>query len=233
MKRIFRTSLCVALAGVCLAGTSRATIITINATDRGQYDDSGSHTPSNLNYVVGDDEDESYILHRNFFVFDLSGVTQPIVSAQLSLYNPYIDEFNTGYDSTDATETYAVYDVSTGIASLTDGTAGVGAYTDLGSGTSYGSYVASAADNGTFVTFSLNAAGLSALNSATGLFAIGGALTTLDAFNNIEYLFGFSGNNLADTQLILETASASGVPEPSVIALLGFGGLLLWKRRQS
>jgi hypothetical protein len=65
-----------------------------------------------------------------------------------------------GYGSPDATETYAIYDVETAVPPLMLGFGGVFTYHDLGSGASYGSVSASAADNGTFIEVELNASGV-------------------------------------------------------------------------
>jgi hypothetical protein len=74
-----------------------------------------------------------------------------------------------GYLSTNPTELYTLFDVSTPIASLTANQAGAaGIYNDLGSGVSYGSRIVSAADNGTFVTIAVNASALAAINDAAG-----------------------------------------------------------------
>ncbi len=101
--------------------TANAGVMTIDASDRGWYTETGLHTPSNTNYNVGDTTPASD--QRNFFVFDLSGVTQQIVSAQLSLFVPTTSSGpDGGFFSADATETYAVFDITTSIASLTGGT---------------------------------------------------------------------------------------------------------------
>ncbi len=206
------------------AGQVHATVITLDAVDRGWYTEAGSHSPTNLNYVVGDISLTDGDRH-NFFVFDLSGVTDNILSATLSLVNPA-----NGYVSGDSSETYDLYDVTTSTATLTAGTAGIAGYTDLGSGVTYGSYTATAGDNGTTVLITLNSAAIAALDAAGGLFAVGGTLaTTLDVTDNTEQFFGFtSADVLTDTQLILTTAT---VPEPSSLALLGIGSLSLFGYR--
>ena len=134
--------------------------------------------------------------------------------------------FNPLYLSDDPTETYTNYDVSTPIASLIDGTGGVGAWDDLGSGTVYGDVVVSAADNGTFISIFLNAAAIADANAAAGgLFAIGGAVTTLGG--DTEIIFGLSGGgNASDTQLIVK------VPEPGTLTVLAAMGLGVRRRRR-
>src|SRR5207249_1794388 len=91
--------------------------------------------------------------YRDYFVFDLSSVIEPIVGAQLNLWNP---PFN--FSSLDPTETYTLFDVSTPLASLQASGSGLtGFFGDLGTGTSYGAQAVSAASNGGIVSVSLNA----------------------------------------------------------------------------
>ncbi len=208
-------------AGILLTLVASAVVatpvraVTINASDRGWYDDTGFHSPGNLNYIVGDQPESSGLTFRDFFVFDVTAVAGSISSAKLRLFNP---ASGPGFGSDTGTETYKVFDVSTPLASLLAGTGGLGAYGDLGSGTLFGSYLASAADNGAFVEVVLNAAAIAALNAATGLFAFGGAIDPLNGVDDAEYLFGFTASNLAHTQLVVET-----VPEPATVLLLGAG----------
>ena len=151
--------------------------ITLFAEDTGWYNMSGIHNPGNINYLVGDALGTNF---HNFSVFDLSSIPLPIQSATLRLFNgaapPNPED---GYISRDPFETYAVFDVTTDIGVLTDGTGGVGAYADLGGGILYGSVDVSSADNGAFVVVELNSDAIAALNSAGGLFAFGGTITTI------------------------------------------------------
>ncbi len=153
--------------------------ITLTAMDMGWYDYKGLHVAVNKDYIVGDCSIGTcggVGAYNNFFEFDLSGVTVPITSAQLSLGNPSTKPGYSGLSSS----TYTTYDVSTPLSALSsDNTSAVGIYNDLGSGTSYGFATVSAADNGTQVMFGLNAAGLASLNAAEGSqWAVGGTLGT-------------------------------------------------------
>ena len=206
--------------------SATAQTVVIPHTDRGQYSNTGFHNPSNPNYVVGGDSFSS--VYNNFFVFDLSGVTQPIASAKLALYVPSALA-GPGYNSPDASENYELHDVSTSISTLVAGTGGVPAHTDLGSGVVYGSRTMTAADMGNVVEVTLNAAAIAALDSATGLIGIGGSLTTLDGVANSEFTFGSSGSVGDTTELRLTLA-----PEPSALLLLGIGAIsLLGTRRKT
>ncbi len=198
--------------------------IELLSQDTGWYDAAGSHTPSNINYVVGDALGTNF---HNFSVFDLSSITDSIVSARLLLFNgaspPNTED---GYISPDPFETYALFDVTTDIGVLTGGTGSVGAYADLGGGTSFGSVDISSADNGTFVVVELNAASIAALNSARGKFAFGGAITTIGHPIDVqESAFWFSHQS-PDVRLIVT------IPAPGSLALLATFGLGAIRRRR-
>src|SRR5579864_7101232 len=99
------------LIPLLLSPSSYATIYTINASDEGWY---GSLENWNIdNYFAG------YVngfVHRDYFVFNLSGLPGgTISSATLSLYNPGIfnGDANDGFSSPYASETYQVGSVST------------------------------------------------------------------------------------------------------------------------
>ncbi len=57
--------------------------LTLNHSDSGWYKSPGSHNSGNQNYIAGNIYNNNY---RNWFAFDLAGVTQNIVSAKLRLY---------------------------------------------------------------------------------------------------------------------------------------------------
>src|SRR4029079_6274681 len=129
--------------------------------DSGWYNATGSHTPTNTNYLTGQ---FNSVDERSFFVFDLATVTGNIVGAELRLANP-----SSGYSSPDPTETLAMWDVTTPIATLTAGGSGLTAiYNDLGTGTQFGLRSVSAADNNTTVIIPLNPAAVTALNAQRG-----------------------------------------------------------------
>lgn len=172
--------------------------ITLTAYDSGWYLDTGFHDPTNENYLAGRCPScEPAGDHRNFFAFDLSSVTHKIQHAKLRIYNPLA-----GYDSPDASETWTVYNVWTTIASLLDGSTGLAAYNDLGSGSSYGSVTVTSASNDSYVEVTLNESGISQINgSVGGTLALGGALTTLGGPAQ-QFMFGFTSLP-SDAELIL------------------------------
>lgn len=221
---------------------SAQAVTTLDGVGAGWFTNAGEHQEGNSIYAVGGGLDG--FNRNNFFLFDVSSVAGSVTAATLRVLNPGSSSAGVpfGYTSSDPTETYVLFDVVTDFYSApTGGTHLVGGYgagsiegqgifNDLGSGTSYGSHVASLADNGKYVEISLNAAGLAALNSSTGIFAIGGAITTLDAAVNRESLFvsGVLGGVPNWVQLNVTT-----VPEPSESVLLLAGlGMVLWASRR-
>ncbi len=178
----------------------------VDASFTGWYDQTGSHDSTNPNYIAGVCGSSDSCLgddlnRRDFFVFDVPPGLY--TSAVLSLFNPSV-----GYISTNPTETYDSWDVSTLIFDLeANNTGRVDIFNDLGSGMQFGSVVVSAADNGTFVNITLNSDALVAINSAEGgPLAIGGAVEL-----------------------------GAPVPEPATLLLFGSGcGLLasLMRRRK-
>jgi len=204
-------------------------VVELLAVDTGWYDVSGTHIPTNINYLVGDAPDANS--YHNFSVFDLSSLSMPVQSATLRLFNgespPNTED---GYQSADPTETYALFEVSTDIGVLTSGAGGVAAYGDLADGTFFGSVSVSAADNGEFVEVELNSDGIAALNGAGGaLFGFGGNITTIDNPAAPDALFWFSHES-PDVRL-----SVKLIPEPTAMGFfalvaIGIAGIVRGKR---
>ncbi|MBI3432458.1 MAG: PEP-CTERM sorting domain-containing protein [Hydrogenophilales bacterium] len=217
---------------------------TLDAIGAGWFTNAGEHVESNTNYAVGGGMDG--YTRNNYFLFDVSGLGNQITAATLRVYNPDMPlspGAPFGYTSSDPTENYALFDVSTDFYSApTGGTNHVAGYAigsstgqaifnDLGTGQSYGSHTASLADNGRFIEISLNASGLADLNASGGIFAIGGSITTLDNLVNMESLFAsaYLYTSTGAVQLVV-----SSVPEPSesVLLLAGLGLVVVASRRK-
>lgn len=159
---------------------------------------------------------------RNFHSFDLSGASGTASGATLRLF---VDAG--GYDSSAPTETVGLFDVSATPDVLADPNSLPGGelvYADLGSGTSYGSFLVSSADDSNYIDIPLDAA-LADINAAVGVgaFSVGGALLTIDGTYNAGFIServfkGDSGTPFElPAQLVL---TGSIVPEPTTVCLL-------------
>lgn len=212
---------------------AHADTVTVSATDAGIYSSSGFSSAINTSYFVGRSSTTGNET-RNFFVFDLTAIPLGTTSATLQILNPA-----GGFVGTDASNTVTFYDVVTPVATLTAGSAagatGQAIFADLGTGLSYGSLSVTPADNGTLLSIQLNAAAIAAINAARGgLFAIGGALTTLSA-TGADGLFSGSGigsNTQAVRLIVSNDAPAAAIPEPTTMLLLGTGLAGMYARRR-
>ena len=182
------------VAPLLAAGTLTAQT-TLDSDDQGWYSSVGFHDPTNPNYICGFDSAQT-TAYRNWFVFDPSVVGQRIAGATLLLFQPV-----TGFDSMNATEQFSVYEMTTPLSSLLDGTAGVAAYTDMGDGILFGSVVVTEADEGTTIAIDVTAEGIAALDAAGGPIAFGGALDTLSQSGQDEFVFGSSAPFVAQLEV--------------------------------
>jgi hypothetical protein len=218
-------------AAVVLAAwssTAGGEVVTRNTIGRGWFNDVGDHTANNGNYFVGNRASASVPRQfRNFFVVDLSGVTAPIVSARMLLWNPL-----GGFASPQGTEVFRLFDVSTPIAELTADQVGrPEIYADLGSGSIMGTYTATAESNGTVVSVDFDVLGLASLNAARGgLWVAGGAITTINGAvgRTDEFLFGGTLGRPDDGQTRLEFT----VPGPGAGVLVIAGMVAQVRRRR-
>ncbi len=202
-----------------LSSFANAGLITINSTDTGWYASNGSHSPGNNNYYVHGSVND-------FFIFDLASISENIVSATLRIWNP-----NNGFTSDDISEIFQIWDVDTNIASIVAGTGGVAAYNDFMSGVKYSETTVNLASNGSYVELNLNSSALAAMNSASGLFAFGGTLST-SRDGGYDRLFGYTGFGAGGVNAVhLELNTTVDVPEPSTLAIFALGMIGLASRR--
>lgn len=168
-------------------------------------------------YFTGIDSGQEW---RANFVFSLAGVTTPVSAARLELQSY-------SFTSSVTTEAITFFDSAVGAFSAAD----IASYSDLGGGTSYGTFSVGTGSGSTLV-FTLNAAALQALNANLGgTFSIGAALNSIDGslLSGREGLF--FGSDASGSQSLVLT---SAIPEPSTYAaILGAAGLglAIWRRR--
>ena len=154
-----------------------AGIITLNNTDAGYIQrDSGTFTHNSGSAFI---QRESGQNSNAYYVFDLSGVTDSILSAEF--------DFTAGWES--GTPNLQLFDVNTDINDLMNGNGNLRSiFRDLRQG-SYSS-------SGSPGVFTLNSSAIADLNNASGLFAIGA-----DNLANNSWFWDFS------TTLTLTTAT--------------------------
>jgi hypothetical protein len=219
------------MTGLLLSGAADA--ITVASDDTGWYNSLGTHDPTNPNYAVGRQSSTAPIL-RDFFVFDTTPLVGVIIThAFLSAFMPEDPPADgPGYVG-DAMETWTLWDVTTDLANLVNGSGGAPAYNDLGGGTEFGVATVTASANGTYVDVLLNAAGLASLQAAAvggDDWAIGGSLDASRTGTEVAELFQWSGSiegpEYGDARLLVNT------PEPSGAILFAFGAVSLVLRRR-
>lgn len=224
-----------ALAAIAFAAPASATTIELFSSDNGWFGSNGTHNNINTNIITGVSGGRTY---RNFQVFDISGLIGTVTSATLTY------RAGNGQYLADASETVTLFDVTTpasafGASYPANSSTGRAIYTDLGTGTVFGSTTVFRPTNGNTmpeVAITLNADGISALMQSiangAGFFVLGAALTSQDGNDR---LWAFSSGGQA-TRLSIETASIeppSQVPLPAggVLLLAGLGAFVLVRRR--
>ncbi|MBI4902156.1 MAG: BACON domain-containing protein [Acidobacteria bacterium] len=177
---------------------AHAGTVTVPASNYGSYHSNGTFGWTNNHGVAYSQTSNPPGEMRNFFVFDLTGLAGKITGAKLRAYNPTSGFLGPG------SEVYTLFDVSTALDTLIPIKGGVNTFTDLGTGTQFGSVTVTATANGTIVEVTLNSAGVAYLNSANGKIAIGGALTALTKAGPSETLFN-NGTGPMIRELVLTT----------------------------
>ncbi|PYQ69278.1 MAG: hypothetical protein DMG04_28980 [Acidobacteria bacterium] len=184
----------------------------------------------NTNYFTGFSFSTEF---RSFFTFDLRHValaTQAIIGASLVVNSAdYAGDSSLG-------ETLGLFDVTTPAAVLNNNTGSSTAiFTDLGAGTTYGTYEVPRVNNAP-LTFALNAAAFADIAANAGsFFSIGGRLLSGSASSEVDGIFSGSGFRPASLILQTEPLAVSPTPEPASILLIGSGllGLIASGRRRT
>ena len=195
---------------------------------------------------------------KNYFVFDLSGITDPISGAVLFLYNPGVlaGDSGDGYESADPTETFVLLETTDpgtvlgDLAMLASGTGPLdydeatdplvmlagGLYGGLGDGAAIlATATLSAADNGSTISMSFTSDGLAYLNGFLGSAVVlaGSVPTAVPPAPLPQEVFGFSGPDLAGSDPLAPKLVITTVPVPAAAWLFGQAlGLLSWMRRR-
>ncbi len=174
--------------------------LAVDTFDKGWYRSDGFHNSTNDNTLTGISNSKEL---RTFFAFDLTGISDPVVSAEFELYSHE-------YLSVDAFKPFSIFAVVTPISDLLSSSVNdIGIFDDLGDGTVFGTGTVSAASNGTTLILSLNSDAIDAINAALGgQFAFGLAFTDL-ASGSGSNIFGPGGTAITTSRLALTTAVAS------------------------
>lgn len=218
MLRLIRLGLFVAVAAAIAAPAGAATILLTDSA-RGDITAGGvtNGTAATNNYLVGFcaltcAPGNQNIEFRDWFQFSIPTLGAPVLAVHL-----IIDTGNV--NTPDAFETYQLTSIPSSFV-----------YSDLGTGTLYGSRAYTNGDAGsTGVDITLNAAAVAAIVSGT-TFGIGGRITTLTSTpGTAELVFGFTGPSSV-VQLEIVTA-----PEPGAYGLVaaGLAGLWFFRRRRT
>lgn len=236
--------ICILCATVfCTRTNTIAATMDVTLVQTGGFYADGSldNDPTFQNYFIGYSTTTPFprtTERRHFFVFDLTGVTASIVSAEFSVILPFA-----GLIADEPMETWVATGTGVGAAMYLDMgltlTEAMPIFDEMGAGPAIIDPVMFGAgdDDGLEKTFALNATGISFLNAHLGMMVpITGFMPSWSEEPEVdegsEIIFGHtnvvaSGPALIDPPVL----SVTTVPEPGSLVLLGLGGVLLVSRR--
>ena len=199
----------------------------------GWFRSDGARSPvAGADYSTGDLPDDPGTA-RGFFLFDMSHF-ELLRGQRITFARVTLQTFQVRTD--DPSETVTFYDVSapreTLMADAAGGSAvGQSVFVDLGTGTTYAQRSYTPADSGSTQAVELNDAAIAALQvlldgQGQRDFAVGTAVTTLDASDNTEVVYRGGAGPLSPT-LFFRTVP---VPEPGLALTLPLCGAALLAR---
>ena len=208
---------CVLTVAVSLTAVSSASadIYNIDTSRRGWINQVGDSNGAfaNNNFLAGNcgilncDIGE----YRNWFEFDLTGISDPILSAEL-IINSSIVNLQQGGSVT--------YDVTSFDGSFV--------YNNLGRGTAYGSRDYVPEDDNQVHSIPLSAAAIADMNSSGGAFLISGRVSAGANFGHkLDDQLIFGSSQSSTVQLVVET-----IPAPGSVACVTLAGIGLGVRRR-
>lgn len=161
------------LIGLAVARPATASM-EIASTFSGGIHADGSTTPGFFNYYVGYSIPPTPVERRNYFIFDLDGVTTPVVSATFKLFLPGAS-MPSGFISSDPTEDYRISGSAfpwMAYVGAFGGTAPppmlAAMFGTMGTGSAYGLTTISGDDSGTDIEIELSAAAIMDINASLG-----------------------------------------------------------------
>ena len=198
--------------GITLSGSAVAT--TIDAFDRGWYDDTGGHFAT-VKIAFAGQNNGTTVRYNSFFSFDLAAISGTVTSGTLRL------ELES-YFGPDSSEAFTIFDVTTDVTLLNQSCTGcLTEFNDLQSGNAYGTGVVSSSDVGSVIDIILSAAAIADINAASGgLFALGVHVDQITLASGNEGLRWSGGDENRTHQLVLATST---VPIPAAVWLFGSG----------
>jgi hypothetical protein len=229
---------------IALAGTTPGTAFgDLLSTFSGGIHADGTTTPGFFNYYVGYSVPSTPIERRNYFIFDMAGLTTPVVSAKLKLFLPGGPSMASGFISSEPTEDYRISGSAfpwTAYADAFSGTAPpplLGAmFGTMGAGPAYGLTTISVDDGGTDIVIDLSAAAIIDINASLGSkFLVTGRLPDIHpaapGTPPSELVFAYT--DIPDPLIPFPRLELTLVPAPGTcIPLAAVASVALWRRRR-
>ncbi len=227
-----------------LAGAAPASADEIISTFSGGIHVDGTTSPGFFNYFVGYSVPSTPAERRNYFIFDLAGITTPVASAKLKLFLPGGPSMVSGFISSEPTEDYRISGSpfpSTAYATAFGGGAPgpllSAMFPTMGAGPAYGLKTISGDASGTDIEIDLSIAAILDINASLGsMFLITGRLSDIHpaapGTPPSELVFAYT--DIPDPLIPFPRLELTFVPAPGACVPLAVAGMaLLIRRRRS